>query len=371
VHREITGRDSRSAVTAAGIAQNGGAYTYQYTAGYYAQSGQAEYIEITNGGVSQQHLEYEYDVFGNLDHRSTNVSGGTTETLVYDDLQRLITSTRNYNSGAPNDVVTYTYDKSGSFTSKSDYGSLYQYHADRPHVLTQVTLTGGGTVTFSHDENGNVTQGDGETITYNAFNKPTLIKSGATEMEFQYGADLMRYRQITPSGGTIYYLDKLMEIEQVGSTIDYRHYLGEIAVLTKTGDLNDPTPSIDYLIRDRLGSVALVGDNTGLLAETRAYDAFGKPRNANWSNKNPAKLNSNITDRGFTDHEHLDTWQLIHMNGRGYDYNLGRFLSIDPIIQAPGNSQSINPYTYIFNNPKSFSESFCKLCIHMASIVFA
>ena len=41
------------------------------------------------------------------------------------------------------------------------------------------------------------------------------------------------------------------------------------------------------------------------------------------------------------------------MNGRVYDYNLGRFLSVDPLIQAPGNSQSINPYSYIMNNPLS------------------
>ena len=53
----------------------------------------------------------------------------------------------------------------------------------------------------------------------------------------------------------------------------------------------------------------------------------------------------------FTDHEHLDDAQLIHMNGRVYDYNLGRFLSVDPFIQAPGNSQSMNPYSYIMNNP--------------------
>jgi len=41
------------------------------------------------------------------------------------------------------------------------------------------------------------------------------------------------------------------------------------------------------------------------------------------------------------------------MNGRVYDYNLGRFLSVDPLIQSPGNSQSINPYSYIMNNPLS------------------
>lgn len=39
------------------------------------------------------------------------------------------------------------------------------------------------------------------------------------------------------------------------------------------------------------------------------------------------------------------------MNGRAYDYNLGRFLSVDPIIQSPANSQSMNPYSYIMNNP--------------------
>ena len=41
------------------------------------------------------------------------------------------------------------------------------------------------------------------------------------------------------------------------------------------------------------------------------------------------------------------------MNGRVYDYNLGRFLSVDPIIQSVGNSQGINPYSYIMNNPLS------------------
>ncbi|MBY6019644.1 glycohydrolase toxin TNT-related protein [Halomonas denitrificans] len=42
---------------------------------------------------------------------------------------------------------------------------------------------------------------------------------------------------------------------------------------------------------------------------------------------------------------------LIHMNGRVYDYNLGRFLSVDPFIQAPTSTQSVNPYSYIMNNP--------------------
>lgn len=41
------------------------------------------------------------------------------------------------------------------------------------------------------------------------------------------------------------------------------------------------------------------------------------------------------------------------MNGRVYDYNVGRFMSVDPITRAQGNSQGINPYSYIMNNPLS------------------
>jgi hypothetical protein len=37
------------------------------------------------------------------------------------------------------------------------------------------------------------------------------------------------------------------------------------------------------------------------------------------------------------------------MNGRVYDYNVGRFLSVDPFVHD--GSQGINPYSYIMNNP--------------------
>jgi hypothetical protein len=47
---------------------------------------------------------------------------------------------------------------------------------------------------------------------------------------------------------------------------------------------------------------------------------------------------------------------MIHMNGRIYDAVIGRFLQVDPIIQAPGNAQSHNRYSYVLNNPLSFTD---------------
>jgi len=65
---------------------------------------------------------------------------------------------------------------------------------------------------------------------------------------------------------------------------------------------------------------------------------------------------NDITTRGFTGHEQVDAMGVIHMNGRIYDPKLGRFLQADPIVQAPKNSQSLNRYSYVLNNPLSYTD---------------
>jgi RHS repeat-associated protein len=112
--------------------------------------------------------------------------------------------------------------------------------------------------------------------------------------------------------------------------------------------------------QDRGGAYACIGDDSNepngpdSTPIATAYDAFGKVRNGDYSDRPGGKLNLlPDTVRGFTGHQHVDDVRLIHMNGRVYDYQLGRFLSVDPIIQFPANSQSLNPYSYIMNNPLS------------------
>ncbi|MCP4304185.1 MAG: RHS repeat-associated core domain-containing protein, partial [bacterium] len=64
-----------------------------------------------------------------------------------------------------------------------------------------------------------------------------------------------------------------------------------------------------------------------------------------------------VTPRGFTGHEHLDAVGLVHMNGRVYDPELGRFLSADPFVQDATDLQSLNRYTYVLNNPLSLTDA--------------
>ena len=56
----------------------------------------------------------------------------------------------------------------------------------------------------------------------------------------------------------------------------------------------------------------------------------------------------------FTGQEYDDATGLYYYVARYYDPDLGRFLSPDPIVQAPFNSQNLNRYSYVLNNPVMF-----------------
>lgn len=120
------------------------------------------------------------------------------------------------------------------------------------------------------------------------------------------------------------------------------------------------TSDTRYLHKDHLGSVDTITNESGGIVQRLSYDAFGKRRNAaTWSGVPTSTDWSNIAalgHRGFTFHEHLDNVELVHMNGRVYDPDLGRFVSADPLIQAPFESQSLNRYSYVMNNPLSMTD---------------
>lgn len=151
------------------------------------------------------------------------------------------------------------------------------------------------------------------------------------------------------------YVEKLHEQFQRPGFIEEKTYVGTNVVIYSGGGLRD----VRYLHLDQLGSVDAVTDMNGheLVGDAHGFDAFGKPRARDWQANgdllHPGGDIGTATNHGFTGHEHLDDTFLIHMNGRVYDYRLGRFLSVDPFISKPPNSQSINPYSYIGNNPLS------------------
>jgi RHS repeat-associated protein len=235
-------------------------------------------------------------------------------------------------------------------------------------------VTGAGSNTYSYDANGNMNVRNGSSITWYSYNLPNRIDKGSNYSQFSYGADRGRYKQVavTAAGGslpvgsetTIYVGGLFEKVTKSSGVIEYKHHIMAGADVVAIRTLrNNNTSDIRYLHKDHLGSVDAITDESGGVVQRLSYDAFGKRRSASgvaaWAGTLASTDWSNIaaiTHRGFTFHEELDNLDLVHMNGRVYDPNIGRFISADPYIQAPLMSQSLNRYSYVMNNPLSMTD---------------
>jgi RHS repeat-associated protein len=113
---------------------------------------------------------------------------------------------------------------------------------------------------------------------------------------------------------------------------------------------------LQYLYTDYLGSLLLTTDDQGNPLHEQNFDAWGNQRDPNTWQPLPGAPQPALGDRGYTFHEHLPQFALINMNGRVYDPVLGRFLSPDPYVQAPTNTQNYNRYSYVLNNPLKYTD---------------
>lgn len=128
------------------------------------------------------------------------------------------------------------------------------------------------------------------------------------------------------------------------------------------GDNSNLSKRMDYgqgLTEHQLGSNSLILSDAGALLAKLSYDAYGKRRGANWSGA-PTETEmgtvANASREGYTGHTMLDNMGLIHMNGRVQDPLLGRFLSADPYVSDPDNTQNYNRYSYVYNNPLTYTD---------------
>ncbi|MGS2717859.1 RHS repeat-associated core domain-containing protein [Eionea flava] len=349
---------------------------------YNQATGQLQHIHSSLLSIDPiRHLEYQYDAYQNVTSREDHAND-IRETYEYDRLDRLtrtdITS-NTYISSEFNGSQTQSYDVFGNITYKSDVGN-YTYgtgiaNGAGIHAVIATTPTDGGSAgnagrSFQYDANGNMISGDGRTVQWSSFNKPTLITKGGKSAEFQYDASRSRYKKTNHKGDTIRYVGKLYEhVSKVGdasnnipASVDEKHYIyangqlvAEHIVSTTAG------VQTRYLHKDALGSVDLITDAHANVVDRRSFDAWGKLRNLTWKDSeginNPLYLTQlPFTNKGYTGHEHIQEVDLIHMNGRVYDATLARFMSADPHIQEGALTQSYNRYSYVMNNPLKYTD---------------
>ena len=104
-----------------------------------------------------------------------------------------------------------------------------------------------------------------------------------------------------------------------------------------------PSATNRWIVSDHLGSSALILNSDGEEVHRTVFEPFGEVF-AEGSSPNAAS-------RLYTGQRMEKTSGLYDFKARWYDASSGRFLSIDPIVQAPDDPRTLNPYTYAGNNP--------------------
>ncbi|MFD5771276.1 RHS repeat domain-containing protein [Streptomyces sp. NPDC127049] len=252
--------------------------------------------------------------------------------------------------------LTYGYDKLGNRTEQQDKltGATTAYTpggSARPHAVDQATVIGGpdnGRVsTFQYDATGNTTHRtigtQTQTLTWDAEGHlATLTEAGKTT-SYLYDADGNRLLARNADGTKVLTLPNGDELKLAanGTTktaTRYYTHAGE-TVAVHTGS------AISYLVGDHQGTALTAIDVSTLAVTHRKQLPFGELRTSQ-----PTAFGT----RGFVGGTN-DPTGLTHLGAREYDPALGRFLSVDPIIDFADPAQ-MNAYSYGHNNPLTKSD---------------
>ncbi len=304
-----------------------------------------------------QDYAYTWDRTGNLVTREDRrASPRRTETFTYDAANRLTGATLD---GVPTFAASYAPD--GNLLARSDVGA-YTYGGTQPHAVTRIGNGPAGTRAFLYDTRGNMVSRTGASLSWTSAGQPLEIGDSRTSARFAYGPSGNRARQETRTGSATrvtHYVGPHFEVEIEGSTRRYRSTVFAYgrAVLSQ---VESSTGGIEayHVLHDHQGSIDRLARAAGNGSDVLAlgFDAWGQRRNDDWS-ADPAGArygDRHWTERGYTGHEHLDSARLVHMNGRLQDPLLGRMLSPDPVLGSLGQPQTLNPYSYVSNNPTTY-----------------
>ncbi|WP_256918679.1 DddA-like double-stranded DNA deaminase toxin [Streptomyces hilarionis] len=338
----------------------------------------------TDRDAAPQRIEdshYTYDPSGNITQINTNYgqdAARTTDTQCFtlDALARITeawTNTGSACAAAPSsDVVggqdpywtTYTYDALGNRKTETQHTTAagptadtvrtYAEPAVGTHNLPGVTQTG----TDPHTETYTYTAGSTETRTFKQGSTTTVgqnldwddeghlksVTDGGKTTSYTYDADGQRLTR-TDSTGTTLYLPggNELTLDKSGKATGTRYYsTGAQTVAMRTGG------KLTFLLADHHGTTT-----TQVTAD--AAQAITRRKTGIFGNARGPQLGPWSGDKGFVGGTKDTDTGLTHLGAREYDPSIGRFLSVDPIMDLT-DPQQLHGYTYANNNPITITD---------------
>ncbi|MEU1439352.1 polymorphic toxin type 24 domain-containing protein [Streptomyces sp. NPDC005786] len=332
---------------------------------------------FTDRDTAPQRVEdtsYTYDPAGNITGIATGYDQGparTTDTQCFklDALRRINEAWSNTGTACAADPsasivgerdpywTSYTYDAVGNRHTEVQHKTAAGPSADitrnyttpetGTHNLPSVTQTGADprTETYTYDAAGNtktrkIGNSDLQTL---AWDDEGHLKSSTKVTDttsYLYDTDGQRLIR-RDSTGTTLYLPGGNELhkDKAGKVTGTRYYGGY--AMYRGGKLS-------FLLADHHGTGSTQITNDAAQAITRRKTTiFGSPRGTQ-----PAAW---IGDKGFVGGTKDPDTSLTHLGAREYDPAIGRFISVDPVLDLNDPQQS-QGYSYGNNNPVSFSD---------------
>lgn len=306
-----------------GITRNVGGIQRSYVLGYDNAGRRASVQVPLASGADFVTTIYGYDIANRLRSMLVHGPAARLEDLAYsyDPNGNRLSFTRsapqsispamtNTNHNAANEMLSFngktqTYDVNGNLQTRSDVCGATTYTWDARNRLTGISGFQPDCTILS------------ASFSYDAFGRRTTKTINGTTTSFVYDG-----------------LDVIQEVRN-GQKVDYVRTLNIDEPLTRI-----TSSSIRHYVRDGLGSVLGLVDDSGANRSTYVYDAFGGAIATGETSENSF---------GYTAREN-DGTGLLHYRFRYYSHDMQRFISEDPIRLRGG----INFYSYVQNNPIRF-----------------
>jgi RHS repeat-associated protein len=280
---------------------------------------------------------YKYDAAGNI------IKMGSSYFL-YDKVSRLVEGSPR-GTGVNETTQSYTFDAFGNMTSvKTDDES--------PRVI-DIYQTNNQVAGCGYDASGNMLSWGTNTYEWYPTGELHNRTGEGINRTFYYDADGERIISHNHQNGIFTFTVRGLD-GKVLRTYEYNgtDWTWAKDYIYRNGlHLAAETPAeTKHFTLDHLGSIRVVSDGNGVYKAYHTYYGFGDEANTTWDDE-VMKFTGHERDLEGTDDDQDD---LDYMHARYYNFNIGRFLSVDSVNGNQGSSKSWNRYTYTLNNPLIF-----------------
>jgi RHS repeat-associated protein len=293
----------------------------------------------TNTGTATDDFQYTYDPDGNVLRENNLVNAAFSEQYGYDNLNRLTSFARS------TQAENWSLDALGNWSSVTTDRATQTRTANAQNQYT--SLSGGTTPSYDNDGNLTTDPTNGNTYSYDAWNRLVAVESsGTTLASYSYDALGRRITETSTATLDLYFSKDWQVVEEQSGGVMQTQYVWSPVYVDAMVERDTSDGTRLYVQQDANWNVTAVVDVTGTVQERYVYDAYGTATflAPDWSSRDSSAVAWIYLYQGgrFDSVSGLDAFR-----NREYSPTLGRWLQQDPLEYIDG----MNVYQYEQSQP--------------------